>query len=108
VVTDDATVPREVLVVGAYFADLIFRDLSGPGLSEVFAGGFSLLPGGAFTLAMAMRRLGHDVVWATDFGNDLFSRQVLAGARGGGSRRDGFPSSPLPPAQHHSGAVVPR
>src|SRR5438270_11758255 len=63
---------REVLVVGAYFADLIFRDLSRPVLSgtEVFARGFSLLPGGAFTLAMAMRRLGHDVVWATDFGND--------------------------------------
>jgi hypothetical protein len=98
VVTDDATVPREVLVVGAYFADLIFRDLAGPALSgtEVFAGGFSLLPGGAFTLAMAMRRLGHDVVWATDFGNDLFSQQVLAGARGEGLDETGFRHHPFP------------
>jgi sugar/nucleoside kinase (ribokinase family) len=89
---------REVLVVGAYFADLIFRDLSRPVLSgtEVFAGGFSLLPGGAFTLAMAMRRLGHDVVWATDFGNDLFSQQVLSGARAEGLDETGFRHHPIP------------
>lgn len=89
---------REVLVVGAYFADLIFRDLSRPVLSgtEVFAGGFSLLPGGAFTLAMAMRRLGHDVVWATDFGNDAFSQQVLSGARAEGLDETGFRHHPIP------------
>jgi sugar/nucleoside kinase (ribokinase family) len=89
---------REVLVVGAYFVDLIFRDLSRPVLSgtEVFAGGFSLLPGGAFTLAMAMRRLGHDVVWATDFGNDAFSQQVLSGARAEGLDETGFRHHPIP------------
>ena len=89
---------REVLVVGAYFADLIFRDLSRPVLSgtEVFAGGFSLLPGGAFTLAMGMRRLGHDVVWATDFGNDAFSQQVLSVARTEGLDETGFRHHPIP------------
>jgi len=89
---------REVLVVGAYFADLIFRDLSRPVVAgaEVFAGGFSLLPGGAFTLAMAMRRLGHDVVWATDFGNDAFSQQVLSGARAEGLDETGFRHHPIP------------
>lgn len=85
-------------MVGAYFADLIFRDLPRNVMSgtEVFAGGFSLLPGGAFTLAMAMRRLGHDVVWATDFGNDLFSQQVLAGARVEGLDETGFRHHPIP------------
>lgn len=72
-----------VLVVGPWFADLIFGGLARPILpgTEVFAQEFSLLPGGAFTLAMALRRLGHDVVWATDFGNDLFSQYVLSVAR---------------------------
>lgn len=87
-----------MLLVGAYFADLIFRDIPRPVLpgTEVFAGGFSLLPGGAFTLAMALRRLGHDVVWATDFGNDLFSRQVLAGARAESLDETGFRHHPMP------------
>ncbi len=88
---------REVLVAGAYFADLVFQDLSGhvrPG-AEVFAGGFDLLPGGAFTLAMAMHRLGHDVVWATDFGTDLFSQRVLSRAREEGLDETGFRHHPI-------------
>lgn len=90
--------PREVLLVGAYFADLIFRKLTRPVRlgTEVFAGDFSLLPGGAFTLAMALRRLGHDVVWATDFGSDVFSQQVLAGARAEGLDETGFRHHPIP------------
>jgi sugar/nucleoside kinase (ribokinase family) len=96
-VADSAAPGREVLVVGAYFADLIFRELSWPVRcgTEVFAGGFDLLPGGAFTLAMALHRLGHDVVWATDFGTDLFSRQVLAAARTAGLDETGFRHHPL-------------
>ncbi|MFI6995880.1 carbohydrate kinase family protein [Nocardia sp. NPDC050175] len=76
----------EVLVVGAYYADLVFHGLSRPVLpgTEVFARGFEILPGGAYTPAMAMRRLGHDVVWSTDFGTDLFSEQVLAATRAEG------------------------
>ncbi|MEZ0093513.1 carbohydrate kinase family protein [Streptacidiphilus sp. EB129] len=89
----------EVLVVGAYFADLIFRDLTRPVLpgSEVFAGALDLLPGGAFTPAMAMHRLDHAVVWATDFGDDLFSGQILAAARAEGLDERGF--------RHHRGPV---
>jgi sugar/nucleoside kinase (ribokinase family) len=81
-----------VLVAGPWFADLIFRGLSQPSSpgAEVFAEEFSLLPGGAFTLAMALHRLGHDVVWATDFGDDLFSRHILSLARAEGLNEIGF------------------
>lgn len=74
---------REVLVAGPWFADLIFRGLSRPILpgTEVFAEEFSLVPGGGFTVAMALHRLGRDVVWSADFGNDLFSQHVLSVAR---------------------------
>ncbi|WP_329611576.1 carbohydrate kinase family protein [Kitasatospora herbaricolor] len=95
---DDPQRGREVLVVGAYFADLVFRNLERalrPG-TEVFAEALDLLPGGAFTPAMAMHRLGHDVVWATDFGTDLFSGQVLAAARAEGLDETGFRHHPGP------------
>lgn len=73
----------EVLVAGRYYADVIFRGLSGSvvGGTEVFADGLDLLPGGAFTPAMALRRLGHRVLWAADFGTDVFSQLVLSAAR---------------------------
>ncbi len=84
---------------GAYFADLIFRDLDRPVTlgAEVHARGFDLLPGGAYTSAMAMHRLGHDVVWAADFGSDLFSQHVLAAARREGLDERGF--------RHHLGEL---
>ncbi|KJY28247.1 carbohydrate kinase family protein, partial [Streptomyces sp. NRRL S-495] len=83
---------REVLVVGDYFADLIFQGLERPVRpgTEVFAGALDLIPGGAFTPAMAMRRLGRDVVWAADFGTDLFSSLVLGAARAEGLDESGF------------------
>ncbi|MFF7246857.1 carbohydrate kinase family protein [Embleya sp. NPDC008237] len=89
---------REVLVAGAYFADLIFRDLPGEAAvgRETFAGGFEMLPGGAFNPALALHRLGNDVVWATDFGDDEFSRHVLAGARAAGLDESGFRHHPGP------------
>ncbi|WP_157536682.1 carbohydrate kinase family protein [Kitasatospora mediocidica] len=81
-----------MLVVGEYFADLIFQDLERPVRpgTEVFAGALDLLPGGAFTPAMAMHRLDRDVVWATDFGTDLFSSLVLGAARAEGLDESGF------------------
>ncbi|MGH8900776.1 MAG: carbohydrate kinase family protein [Egibacteraceae bacterium] len=87
-----------VLVAGPWFTDLIFRGFSQPILpgTEVFAEEFSLLPGGAFTLAMALRRLGHDVVWAADFGNDLFSQYVLSVARAEGLNEIGFRHHRIP------------
>lgn len=87
-----------VLVAGPWFADMIFRGLSRPTLpgTEVFAEEFTLLPGGAFTLAMALHRLGHDVVWAADFGNDLFSQHVLSVARAEGLNEIGFRHHHIP------------
>lgn len=89
---------RAVLTAGPWFADLIFRGLPRPILpgTEVFSEEFCLLPGGAFTLAMALRRLGHDVVWSTDFGNDLFSQHVLSIARAEGLNEIGFRHHQLP------------
>ncbi|MFD0279426.1 carbohydrate kinase family protein [Kitasatospora sp. NPDC127111] len=89
---------REVLVVGAYFADLVFRELDRPvrAGTEVFAEALDLLPGGAYTPAMALHRLGRDVVWSTDFGADLFSGQVLAAARAEGLDEAAFRHHPGP------------
>jgi len=73
-------------VVGAYYLDLVFRELPAfpsPG-REVFAGGFDLVPGGAFSIAMALRRLGRDVIWAVRLGTDPFSRLMLEAARAEG------------------------
>ncbi|WP_225728831.1 MULTISPECIES: carbohydrate kinase family protein [unclassified Nocardia] len=89
---------REILVLGAYFVDLVFHGLpetSRPG-REIFAEGFTMVPGGAYTLAMAAHRLEHDVVWATDFGTDLFSGYVLAAARAEGMDTSGFRYHPGP------------
>ncbi|MFC9929553.1 carbohydrate kinase family protein [Streptomyces sp. NPDC127190] len=90
---------ESVLVVGAYSVDLVFRELTGPVASgsEVWAGGLGMVPGGAFTPAMGMRRLGREVVWAADFGTDVFSREVLAAARAEGIDERGF--------RHHAGPV---
>ncbi|WP_285500746.1 carbohydrate kinase family protein [Actinokineospora sp. NBRC 105648] len=72
---------REVMVVGAYYVDLVFSGVPVPRSGgEVFAGGFEVVPGGGFSPAMALRRLGHDVVWAASFGTDLFSREVSGAA----------------------------
>jgi sugar/nucleoside kinase (ribokinase family) len=77
---------------------MIFRGLSRPTVpgAEIFAEEFGLLPGGAFSLAMALRRLGHEVVWATDFGNDLFSQYVLSVARAEGLNEIGFRHHRIP------------
>ncbi|WP_327174516.1 PfkB family carbohydrate kinase [Streptomyces sp. NBC_01335] len=75
--------PATVLVAGAYSVDLVLTDLRGPvsAGTEVWASGLDMVPGGAFTLAMGLRRLGRRAVWAADFGTDVFSREVLATAR---------------------------
>lgn len=85
-------------MVGPWFVDMIFRGLSRPALSgtEVFAKELRLLPGGAFTLAMALHRLGHSVVWSTDFGNDLFSQYILSAARAEGLNETGFRHHDIP------------
>ncbi|GAA4888383.1 carbohydrate kinase family protein [Streptomyces coeruleoprunus] len=88
-----------VLVVGAYSVDLVLRELAGPVAfgAEVWAGDLGMVPGGAFTPAMGLRRLGREVVWAADFGTDVFSQEVLAAARAEGIDERGF--------RHHPGPV---
>jgi len=81
-----------VLVAGAYSVDLVFGDLAGPVAlgSEVWSQTLGIVPGGAFTLASGLRRLGREVVWAADFGTDVFSRETLAAARAEGLDERGF------------------
>lgn len=77
----------EVLVVGEYFCDLIFSGLGEvprPG-AELMAEGLTVGPGGCYTMALALTRLGVATCWACDFGTDLFSRLVLEAAQ-----RDGL------------------
>lgn len=90
----------DVLVAGPYFCDLIFHNLARPigAGTEVYAETFALLPGGTYTLAMALHRLQHTVVWATDFGTDPLSRLVRDAARREGLNDDGF--------RHHDQPLV--
>lgn len=79
--------PRyDVIVVGDYFVDLIFNGL--PQLpvlgKEIVGSGFEMVPGGAYNAALAMHRLGLKVGWASDFGDDDFSRFALERARAEG------------------------
>jgi len=69
----------DVIVVGDYSIDLIFTGLPGmPVLgNDTIATGFDILPGEAYTTAVAMHRLGVRVGWAANFGNDLFSQLAM-------------------------------
>lgn len=73
----------DVLVLGDYYLDLVFSGLPAfPELGkEVFGSGFDMIPGGTYNAAVAMHRLGLKVGWATDFGDDEFSRAVVERAR---------------------------
>jgi len=69
----------DVLVVGDYCLDLIFTGLPRfPELGfEVVGTGFAMTPGGAYNSVAALHRLGLNVGWAADFGDDDFSRFML-------------------------------
>lgn len=69
----------DVLLPSAYFCDLIFTGLPDmPRLGEeVFCQGLKVMSGAGFIPAVALTRLGLNVGWACDFGNDFFSRYVL-------------------------------
>jgi sugar/nucleoside kinase (ribokinase family) len=73
----------DVIVAGDYCLDLIFTGLPAfPALGkEVVGTGFAMIPGASYNSAVAMHRLGLKVGWATDFGNDDFSRFVLERVR---------------------------
>lgn len=88
----------DVLLTGAYFFDLIFTGLPEfPRLgAEVYGSGCDVLPGGTYTTAVALNRLGVRVGWACDFGDDLFSRYVLEAAHREGLSDDLFESHDRP------------
>jgi sugar/nucleoside kinase (ribokinase family) len=89
----------DVLLLGGYFCDLIFTGLPEmPRLgAEVYGSGFDMVPGAAFTTALALRRLGLRAGWVCDFGDDFFSQFVLDAAR-----REGMDASLF---RLHSGPV---
>ncbi|WP_240230591.1 carbohydrate kinase family protein [Devosia lacusdianchii] len=68
----------DVLVAGEYFCDLVFAGLDGaPRMgTEHMAEDLAIMPGGTYTMALALTRLGVATRWANTFGNDLFSRYV--------------------------------
>lgn len=70
----------DVLLPSAYFCDIVFTGLPDiPRLGEeVFSQGLKVMPGAGFIPAVSLTRLGIRVDWACDFGNDFFSRYVLA------------------------------
>lgn len=69
----------DVIVVGSYSVDLIFSGLGElPQLGiDVVGTDFKMTPGETFISAVSMHRLGINVGWAADFGNDDFSRFTL-------------------------------
>jgi sugar/nucleoside kinase (ribokinase family) len=73
----------DVLLLGGYFCDLIFTGLPEmPRLgAEVYGNAFDMVPGAAYTTALALRRLDMRTGWACDFGDDFFSQFVLDSAR---------------------------
>lgn len=70
---------HDVLLPSAYSCDLVFTGLPDmPRLGdEIFSRAFKIVPGAGFIPAVALTRLGMQVAWACDFGNDFFSRYVL-------------------------------
>jgi sugar/nucleoside kinase (ribokinase family) len=69
----------DVLVAGEYYCDLIFADIDAPPRlgDEVTARSLHVRPGGCYTMALGLTRLGVPTAWACDFGTDIFSRIVL-------------------------------
>jgi sugar/nucleoside kinase (ribokinase family) len=73
----------DVIVVGSYSVDLIFTGLDElPQLGKDVVGkDFKMTVGEAFISTVSMHRLGLNVGWAADFGNDDFSHFALKCAR---------------------------
>ncbi|MFO7585341.1 MAG: carbohydrate kinase family protein [Anaerolineales bacterium] len=73
----------DVLLPSMYFCDLVFTGLPEmPRLgNEIYCKNLKVIPGGGFIPAVALNRLGLQVGWACDFGNDFFSRFALEQVR---------------------------
>jgi sugar/nucleoside kinase (ribokinase family) len=79
----------DVVVIGEYYFDLIFRGLPGvPTIgTDIWAEEFDWLAGASFSTALALARLGTRAGWWCTFGNDIFSRMIIEEAR-----REGMPT----------------
>lgn len=68
----------DVLLTGRYFCDLVFTHLPEFPLlgHEVYSREFHLVPGGVFTPAVTLTRLGLRTAWPCEFGSDPFSQFV--------------------------------
>lgn len=88
----------DVLVVGQYFCDLVFTHLPEfPRLGhEVYSREFHLVPGGVFTPAVTLTRLGLRTAWPCEFGSDPFSQFVKGEALKAGVDDSYFSLSDLP------------
>lgn len=73
----------DVMVVGEYYFDLIFRGLPDvPKIgADLWAKEFEWVPGAAFSTALALTRLGTEAGWWCAFGNDVFSQMIIEEAR---------------------------
>lgn len=85
--TDPGRGSHDVMVVGEYYFDIVYRGLPEvPRLgADVWGTGFEALPGASYSTAVTLTRLGTRTGWFASFGNDVFSRMVLDEAR-----RDGI------------------
>ena len=74
----DSVHDYDVLLTGRYFCDLVFTCLPEfPRLGyEVYSRQFHLVPGGVFTPAVTLTRLGLRTAWPCEFGSDPFSQFV--------------------------------
>ncbi|WP_312841777.1 carbohydrate kinase family protein [Sinorhizobium psoraleae] len=83
VVNDALGSHYDVMVVGEYYFDLIFRGLPEvPKISaDLWAEEFEWVPGAAYSTALALARLGTKAGWWCTFGNDIFSRMIVGEAR---------------------------
>ena len=83
----------DTLIFGEYFCDLIVTGLPElPRLgADLFGTGLGMLAGGSFNTVRALHRLGAQVGWVCDFGNDLFSQFVLSEVR-----QEGMACCPTP------------
>jgi sugar/nucleoside kinase (ribokinase family) len=73
----------DVLIPGNYFCDVIFTDIGQfPALgTEIYTGGLTVTTGGVMNTVIALRRLGVNVGWVGQVGDDFFSQFVMAEAQ---------------------------
>lgn len=80
------SIPYDFLLLGDYFFDMVYSGLGTmPVLGrETYSQNLTATGGAMFITAVAMRRLGAQVAWASHFGNDYYSQfvQQLAKAEG--------------------------